>query len=245
MLEFTNLKPDINSFEKYLTKGGFPEYLKYNKSEILQELLNDIIARDIIVRHKLRETKTVKEMALYLLTNVGKEFSYNNLKKTFNLGSTNSALSFVSYFEDSYLMFTVPKFDFSLKKQIINPKKVYSIDNGLSNVNSASFSSDRGRMLENLVFLQLRRKYKEIFYFKEENECDFLIKDRNKVIAAIQVCYQLQEDNKKREIDGLLTPLSEFSLTNGLILTYNQEDEFKINGKIIIVQPVWKWLSET
>ncbi len=245
MLAFTDLKPSTESFEKYLQQGGFPEYLKYNKSEILQELLNDIIARDIIVRHKLRETKIVKEMALYLLTNVGKEFSYNSLKRIFNLGSTNSALSFVSYFEDSYLMFTVPKFDYSLKKQIINPKKVYSIDNGLSNVNSASFSSDRGRMLENIVFLQLRRKYKDIFYFKEENECDFLVKERNKIISAIQVCYELHEDNKKREIDGLLNPLSEFNLENGLILTYNQEDEFKINGKVLTVKPAWKWLSET
>ena len=245
MLAFTNLKPSTESFEKYLQQGGFPEYLKYNKAEILQELLNDIIARDIIVRHKLRETKIVKEMALYLLTNVGKEFSYNSLKRIFNLGSTNSALAFVSYFEDSYLMFTVPKFDYSLKKQIINPKKVYSIDNGLSNVNSASFSADRGRMLENIVFLQLRRKYKDIFYFKEENECDFLVKERNKIIAAIQVCYELHEDNKKREIDGLLKPIIEFNLENGLILTYNQEDEFKINGKVLTVKPAWKWLSET
>ena len=245
MLAFTNLKPSTESFEKYLQKGGFPEYLKYNKAEILQELLNDIIARDIIVRHKLRETKIVKEMALYLLTNVGKEFSYNSLKRIFNLGSTNSALAFVSYFEDSYLMFTILKFDNSLKKQIINPKKVYSIDNGLSNVNSASFSADRGRMLENIVFLQLRRKYKDIFYFKEENECDFLVKERNKIIAAIQVCYELHEDNKKREIDGLLKPVTEFNLEHGLILTYNQEDEFKINGKVLIVKPAWKWLSET
>ena len=132
-----------------------------------------------------------------------------------------------------------------LKKQLINPKKVYSIDNGLSNVNSASFSADRGRMLENIVFLQLRRKYKAIFYFKEDNECDFLVKGRNKIISAIKVCYELHEDNKKSEIDGLLNPLSEFNLENGLILTYNQEDEFKINGKVLTVKPAWKWLSET
>ncbi len=243
MLVFTNKKPCIESFEEYLNKGGFPDYLKFNKSEILQELLNDIIARDIIVRHRLREAKTVKDMALYLLTNVGKEFSYNGLKTLFNLGSTNSALSFVSYFEDSYLLFTIPKFDYSLKKQLVNPKKVYAIDNGLSNVNSASFSLDKGRMLENIVFLHLRRKYKEIFYFKEKNECDFLLKEKNQIISAIQVCYELHEDNKKREIDGIIEPITKFDLKDGLILTYNQEDDFNIAGKKILVKPVWKWLQ--
>ncbi|HUX98768.1 MAG TPA: ATP-binding protein [Candidatus Deferrimicrobium sp.] len=245
MLTFSKQEPNINSFEEYFQKGGFPEYLKYNKTEILQQLLNDIIARDIIVRHKLRDVKTVKEMALYLLTNIGNEFSYNGLKKIFNLGSTNSALSYVSYFEDSYLMFTIPRFDYSLKKQLINPKKVYSIDNGLSNVNSASFSSNRGRMLENVVFLQLRRKYKDIFYFRAENECDFIVKDRDKIISAFQVCYELSEDNKKREFDGLLETLTEFQLESGLILTYNQEDEFKIDNKRILLKPTWKWLIES
>jgi len=244
LLAFTERTPNIDSFEEYFNKGGFPEYLKYDKAEILQELLNDIIARDIIVRHKLRDSKTVKEMALYLLSNIGKEFSYNGLKKLFGLGSTNSALSYVSYFEDSYLMFTIPKFDYSLKKQLVNPKKVYSIDNGLSNVNSASFSTDRGQMLENIVFLHLRRNHRDIFYFKEKNECDFLVKERNAIISAFQVCYALHEENKKRELDGLLEPLIEFNLEEGLILTYNQADEFQLDNKKIVVKPVWKWLIE-
>ncbi|MBW2984324.1 ATP-binding protein [Candidatus Woesearchaeota archaeon] len=244
MLIFFNKKANINSFEEYLKKGGFPEYLKYLKAEILHELLNDVIERDIIVRHKLRESKVIKEMAVYLLTNIGKEFSYNSLKKIFDLGSTNSVIAFISYFENSYLLFTVPKFAYSLKRQLINPKKVYSIDNGLSNVNSVSFSSDRGRMLENIVFLHLRRKYNEIFYFKEKNECDFAVKEKDAIIKSIQVCYELTEDNKQREIDGLIEAIEMFKLKEGLILTYKQEDEFKVNNKKITVKPVWKWLLE-
>ena len=120
-----NGKPSLGSFEEYFAKGGFPEYLKVKRAEILQELLNDIITRDIAVRYKIRNLKTIKEMALYLLTNIGKEFSYHALKKIFNLGSTNSAISFVSYFQGSYLLLTIPKFDYSLKKQLINPKKIY------------------------------------------------------------------------------------------------------------------------
>lgn len=244
MLAFTGKKPGIDSFEEYFAKGGFPEYLKYNKSEILQELLNDIIARDIVVRHGLRDSRIVKEMALYLLTNVGKEFSYNNLKKLFNLGSTNSAISFVSYFEDSYLLFTVSKFDYSLKKRMVNPKKVYSIDNGLSGANSVSFSSERGRMLENAVFLHLRKKHKDIFYFREKNECDFLVKEKNKITSAIQVCYELHEDNRQREFGGIIESAGKFDLNGGLILTFDQEDEFKIESMKITVKPVWKWMLE-
>ncbi|MBU1245844.1 MAG: ATP-binding protein [Nanoarchaeota archaeon] len=244
MLKLVKKEPGIKSFETYLNEGGFPEYLRYKKIEILQELFNNIIERDIVVRYNLRDSKLVKEIAIFLLTNIGKEFSYNSLKKMFDLGSTNSITSYVSYFENSYLLFTVPKFDYSLKKQLVNPKKVYSIDTGFSNANSASFSLDKGRVLENIVFLQLRRKNKQIYYFREEKECDFVVKEREKIIEAVQVCYKLDESNKERELAGLFEAMNKFHLKEGLILTYDQIDEFKIKGKKIIVMPTWKWLLE-
>jgi uncharacterized protein len=242
-LKFTSKKTGADSFGEYLQKGGFPEYLKYGRSEILHELFNDIIMRDIVVRHKLRSPKSIKEMALFLTTNVGTEFSYNNLAKTFGLGSTNSAIAFVSYLEDSYLLFTVSKFDYSLKKQTVNPKKAYSIDNGLAGTNSVAFSSNTGRMLENCVFLELRRAGKEVFYFREDKECDFLVKEKNAITGAIQVCYTLNEDNKKREIDGLMEALEKFDLPTGLILTFDQEDEIEISGKTIKITPAWRWFQ--
>lgn len=244
-LLFSGKKPSKESFDEYLDTGGFPEYLKYRKAEMLQELFNDIISRDIIVRHKLRSEKTVKELAVYLLTNIGREFSYNALTKLFNLGATNSTIAFVSYFEDSYLLFTVPKFEYSLKKQLVNPKKIYAIDLGVCKYNSLAFSSEKGRLLENLVFIQLRRKNRLIFYFRQKGECDFLVKEKEKITQAYQVCYDLNEDNKEREIKGLLEAMSEFKLKRGLILTYNQDDEFLIEEKKIIVKPVWKWLLES
>ena len=133
--------------------------------------------------------------------------------------------------EDSYLLFTVSKFDFSLKKKAVNPKKVYLIDNGLADVNSISFSANKGIMFENCVFLELRRTGKEIYYFRENKECDFLIKEENKIVQAIQTCYELNEDNKKREIDGLIEAMIKFDLPEGLILTYDQEDEIDTVGK--------------
>ena len=240
-LVFTSTKACSESYDEYLQKGGFPEYLRFNRSEILQELFNDIIMRDIVVRHKLRSTKSIKELALFLLSNVGVEFSYNGLARTFSLGSTNSAISFVSYLEDSYLLFTVPKFSYSLKKQSVNPKKIYAIDNGLASANSVSFSSNKGRMLENAIFLDLRRNGKEIFYYRDKKECDFIVKQENKVTQAIQVCYNLNEDNKDREIGGLIEALDAFDLSEGWIITSDQQDALKINGKDIKVIPAWRW----
>lgn len=234
--------PDIRTFEEYFKIGGFPEFLKTQRADILQELFNDIIIRDIVTRHKIRSIKTIHEIALYLLTNIGREFSFNGLKEMFHLGSTSSVVSFVSYFEGSYLLFAVPKFDYSLKKQIVNPKKVYSIDNGMSNVNSVSFSEDKGKMLENVVFLSLKRRHKDIFYFREKGECDFVVKEGTRIIKAMQICYELNEDNKDREIDGLVEALEKFQLGEGLILTYNQTDELQIGDKTIKILPVWKWL---
>lgn len=245
--EFLKLKKknaNIESFQEYFIKGGFPQYLKNESAETLRDLFNDIINRDILARYKIRNSKSLREMAIYLVTNIGKEFSYNSLKKIFNLGSVNSTISFISFFEDSYMLFTIPRFNYSYKKQIINPKKIYSIDNGFSSINSVSFSEDKGRMLENMVFINLRRKYKDIFYFQEKSECDFIIKDREKIIQAIQVCYNLNEQNKDRELNGLLEAMNKFKLKEGLILTYNQSDSFDINDKKIKVIPLWKWLLE-
>ncbi len=235
-------KASPKSFEHYLNKGGFPEFAKYEKAESLRELLSDILHRDIVSRHNIREIKALQEMAVYLLTNVGKEFSYNSLKRIFGFGSVNTPISFVSYMEDSYLLFTIPKFDYSLKKQLINEKKVYSIDNGLSVANTVSYTSDKGRMLENAVFIGLRRAYKDIYYFKEKGECDFLVKEGGRIKMAIQVTYEMNEENKRRELNGLLEAMGKFGLNEGLIITFNQEDEINIRGRKIVLKPVWKWM---
>lgn len=242
-LAFERAKPNPKSLQEYLQKGGFPGYLKLERPDVLQQLLNDILARDISVRHGIRNTRTLKEMTIYLLSNLGKEFSYNALKRTFELGSVNTAIDFVSYLEDSYLLFTVPKFSYSLKKQAVGNKKAYCIDNGMAAANTASFSTDAGRMLENAVFLQLRRRWKEIFYFKEENECDFLVKEHGRITTATQACRELNETNKDREVNGLVEALQEFKLERGTIVTLNQTEELEIEGKRINIVPACKWMT--
>ncbi len=243
-LSFLNKKAGMDSFKEYLVRGGFPEYLLLNDPKILQSLLMDSLFRDIAIRHKIRNVKQLNELAIFLISNVSKEFSYSNLRKMFNLGSTNSVSKFISFFEDSYLLFSISKFDYSLKKQLVNPKKIYAIDNGLIVQNSKTFSDDFGKNLENIVFLSLKSKQKEIFYFKEEKECDFVVRTGLKISEAYQVCHLLDDFNRQREIDGLMEALKKFDLKKGLIITLNQEDEFLIEGKKIIVKPAWKWLLE-
>jgi len=243
-LEYYKVKPSKESFARYFERGGFPEYLEKKQNYVLQELLRDVIMRDVAIRFGIRNSRLLKKLAIYLVSNVGKEFSYNSLKKAFSVASVQTVIDFISFFEDAYLIFTVPKFDYSFKKQQVNPRKVYSIDNGLSATNSISFSKDKGRMLENQVFLHLRRKNKQIFYFKEKGECDFVFKEKEKITGAIQVCYSLTGDNRKREVSGLLEALKKFKLKKGLIITYNQEDKLEEGSKEIVIKPVWKWMLE-
>lgn len=236
---FKKLKPSKASFEKYMEKGGFPEFLKKEDPTIHHELLNDVVARDIAVRFGLRNIAVLKKLATFLLSQVGKSFSYNSLKKTFQIKSVQSVIDYINYFEDAYLLFTVPVFSYSYKKQQNNPKKIYSIDSGLSRSNSISFSDDRGRLLENIVFLSLRKNTSEIFYYSSRGECDFIVK-HGKNLQAIQVCYELSDENEEREIKGLQEAMEELNIKKGLILTLNQKDQI---GNIDII-PVWEWLLE-
>lgn len=240
-LSFQGINKGAETSRDYLEKGGFPEYLKYDNDEILYQILYDIIYRDISVRYGIKRHETLKQMLVYLMSNTSKLMSYNQLRKLFALGATNTVVDFVSYYQDSYLMFMVPKFDYSIKKQIFNQRKIYAIDTGLAAVNSLSFSKDRGRMLENAVFLALRRKYKQIYYYRNVHECDFVVIHRNTVVYAIQVCYQLNDDNIDRELKGLSETINATKPKEALIVTFDQEDLMEIDGKEIRLIPFWKW----
>lgn len=241
-LNFFNSEPSYTTLQLYLDKGGFPEYLKYDTFETLQQLFRDILYRDIAVRYGVRNVKTLIDIALYLISNAGKEYTLNRLKNNFKLGSTNTVSEYVSWFEDSYLIFSVPQFSWSAKSMVVNPKKVYTIDTGFARANSLSYTNDNGRLLENVVFLALKRNGLTINYFKGKTECDFVVFKSKQIEGAYQVCADLNVDNKNREIEGLIEAMEFFNLGVGTILTLNQEDYFNISGKEIKVIPVWKWV---
>ncbi|MBU2652334.1 MAG: ATP-binding protein [Bacteroidetes bacterium] len=239
-LTFTGGKASTASSRDYFNKGGFPEYLKDTDQEILHQILYDIIYRDIAVRQQVRRHETLKQMLLYIISNISKVLSYNQLKNTFELGSATTVIDYLSYFQDSYLLFTIPRFDYSLKKQIFNPRKIYSIDTGLANANSLSFSKDEGRILENAVFLHYRRKGAQVFYYTNRYECDFIIKEEGVINHCLQVCSSLKSDNLTRETNGIIEAMEYCGVKKGLIVTTDQEDELKVKEHIINVIPYWK-----
>ena len=178
------------------------------------------------------------------MSNVTFNISLRSLSKLSDIKNIATIKSILNSFEDSFLFFSIPKFDYSIRKQTQNPKKIYSIDNGLINSVSFKFSEDKGRLLENLTAIELKRRSKEFYYSAEKNECDFLVKEKLKIKQAIQVCYNINEKNERRELDGLLEAMEKFKLNQGWMITYNQEKEEKINGKTIKFIPLWKWLLE-
>ena len=230
------------SFESYLTKGGMPEFVIQDDARILELLLEDIIYRDILTRTKIGDVKLVKNVVNYLLSNSGKLISASKLKNLFDVGSVSTISIILNALEDAYLIFSIPLFEFSLKKQIRNPKKIYCIDTGFINELSFQTSPNKGRLLENLVFIELKRARNEIYYHKNKHECDFVIKKGTRIVQAIQVCYELTEDNRQREYAGLLEAIKIHNLKEGLLLTLDEEDEIKIDNKKIIIKPAWKWI---
>ena len=203
-----------------------------------------MLYRDVIKRFTQNLEKSIKEISVYLLSNISNELSIRSLSKTIQIKNLSTVKTILDAFEKSFLFFFINKFDFSVKKQIRNPRKTYCVDNGFVNEIGFKFSENKGRILENAVFVELKRHENDIYYFSEKGECDFLIRQGSKIKEAIQVCYNLNEENKEREMNGLVEAMNKFSLKKGLILTYGQDDKFEVKGKKIKVLPVWKWLIE-
>jgi predicted AAA+ superfamily ATPase len=243
-LSFHNAEPTSQQLKKYLTIGGMPEYVKHEEPEILLNLVNDILYRDIAVRHGLRDIETLKKLTIYLLSNIGKLVSANKLTDTFGLKATSTILDYFGFLSNSYVVEFMPMFSYSYKVQNRNPKKVYTLDNGIASTISLSFSEDNGRKLENLVYQHLRRRNQELYYFKGKKECDFIVRQNNQVIQVIQVCYELTIDNKDREIAGLVEAMEFFELKEGVIITFDQQDEILINEKIVKLIPAYLYLFQ-
>ncbi len=230
-------------FSNYLKNGGIPEYVKFEKTEYLKDLLEGIVYRDIIVRYRIQDEKALRETVYYLASNIGKEFSYTNLAKTVGLSSPHTIANYCNYLEQCYLFFFVSRYSHSLKKQIQYNKKCYMIDPALIRTAGFRVSEDRGRLLENIVFLHLKMQTQEIYFHKEKKECDFILREGNQIVQAIQVTTNLSDpERRNREIEGLMEAMNTYHLREGLILTENEQDKIEMNGSLISVIPIWKWL---
>ena len=242
---------------EYLEYGGFPEVtlLESNKEELLQTLFTDIINRDILPKTK-RRGEIVEDLAYFLCSNSGKLASFSKLTRMLSsIGIKVSVPTLEKYFaimKDSFLFFDLKIYSYRVKDQMQYPRKIYCIDTGFVNFAGFKFSEDRGRLIENLVAIELQRAKSQnpiidIFYWKDQQdrEVDFVIRRGLKVAQLIQVTYAFHKDEiKQREINGLLKAAEEFGCENLLMVTWEYEGEDVNNGKKIVYKPLWKWLLE-
>ncbi|MHA1866183.1 MAG: ATP-binding protein [Candidatus Heimdallarchaeaceae archaeon] len=228
----------LKYLREYLTTGGFPEILfkpEEYKVKILEQYFDDILYKDIIDRYNLN-SKKAKDLALYLITNFTKLISLRNLRTSLGL-SYSTIQDYLSYYIEAFLFFTLDHFSYSLKEQKTLPSKIYCIDNGLRNAVSFKFSKDEGKLAENLVFIELKRRQKDIYYWKKIHEVDFVVKNKDNSLTAINVSYT--DEIEEREIKSLLEFKKEFKKAKELILLTKGTEKKEQGIKFI---PLWKWL---
>ena len=236
--------------EEYLRLGGFPEVYKLGQV-VIRKLVNDIITKDIIIRHKIKNEKIFRELANYLISNFSEEITYRKLSKVFGIKEESTVKNYIFYLKEVFLLPVLEKFSFKLKEITRAQRKVYSIDTGLANYFSFQFSSNHGRLIENVVLLKLYQDIAksnwpgEVYYFQDYKgrEVDFVIKDKKKIIQLIQVSDNISKiKTKEREIKSLLTGSKELRCDNLLIITMDKDGEEMANGKKIKYVSLWRWL---
>ena len=193
----------------------------------------------------MRAKGILESLMNYCLDTFGDLFSvsaFTNLLKSNNLPVSKKTVSnYLQYLRDAFFVILNDKFDFSPRKRLMNPKKLYLLDLSFGSL-ATLFSENRGKYLENIVAIELYRRGDEMYYYKQRNECDFIIKKGTKPYTAIQVCWELHLIKQKREVRGLAEAMQQLKIKQGIILTYNQDSELKVNNQIVQVLPVWKWL---
>jgi predicted AAA+ superfamily ATPase len=255
LLKMKNIDPNVvkttaqkaallAAFDTYLYGGGFPYYCKTGEKDFLTLLYDNILYKDVLFRFAIREKRTFRELANFALSNMGKEFSYEKIAKTLNIKSNTTVKNYLDHMEEAHLIFTLPKYDFSLKRQYTSNKKIYVIDNGLRNNVVFYVSEDKGRLLENIVFLELRRRGGTIFFHKDKKECDFVVQRGTKITEAVQVCFELNETNKEQEYNGLFEAMTYYHLEKGVIVTQNQKFVYEQDNKQICIIPAYEFLTD-
>jgi len=238
-------RAELNSaLYAYLESGGIPDALKYPELPVLRSLFDDVLYRDIATRYNLTAVTELRELAYTLMTNITSPFSYNKLKEQLRLGSVNTVSSYIEYLENSWLLFSVRLFDFSLKRQQIAPKKIYAIDTGLARTVGFNFSPNAGKHLENLVFLALRRNSREIYYLTTPAgyEVDFYLPDKG---LFIQVARDLSNgETRTRELRALRDAIGSIKVKEAWVLSDRAEDPITLDGIPVTFASISEWLFQ-
>ncbi len=251
LLDIAGKEAEIRGLlRRYMEFGSFPEVtLSEQKREIILKYFDDLLTKDLFRRFRIRKPQVMKSLIKYYLSNAGNLTTFSSIEK-FLHASADTIEKFAGYFEDVYLIFFLKRFSFKVKEQEKSPRKVYSIDTGLSNAVGFRFSENIGRLAENIVFLELKRRQMqnpaiELFYWKDvhHREVDFLIKENTKVTELIQVCWDVSDERtKQRELRSLFKGMDELNKKEALVITDEFDETEEHKDKTIRFIPLWKWL---
>ncbi|MBA2853501.1 hypothetical protein HNP89_001477 [Methanococcus maripaludis] len=244
----------LNNLENYLNYGGFPEIVleEENREDILKNYLDMVVYKDIIERYNVKNTDSLRLFLKFLINSNTKKVSINKLANHFkSMGvsvSKNTLYEYLSHLNDSYVIFPLKKYAYSLKESSLSLMKSYVIDNGFIKMYDFKNSSDIGKYLENAVFIELRRRglveNQELFYYEDDiGEVDFLVKQNEHVSKLINVCYSLNFENYDREIKKLVKIGKKIKCNELYLVTFNQEQEITEDGALVKAIPFWKFID--
>jgi uncharacterized protein len=241
----------LKLMDEYLVSGGFPEVVVTNldSKDYLGVLFDSLLFKDVVKRHRIKFSSQLGNLGSHLINNFASFYSLRKLQDILGLKSVATTEKYVKYLEEAYLIFSLLRYSPKSIKRIKSPKKVYAVDNGFISAKAIQHSPDKGKLMENLVFVELvkrgSRPNSELFYYKTRNdrEIDFLLKKDLEIVELVQVCYDFSNpDVEQRETKALIEAGEELNVKNLTVLTWDQEREINRDGKIIYVKPIWKWL---
>ena len=239
--------------DNYLFNGGFPETILNEgiMKNYLSSLFDSILLKDILKRFRIRQTQQLYDLSNYMLSNYTNYYTFNQVKESLGFNSVATVQKFIGFLEEPYLFQHLTRYDTKIKNQQKSAQKVYIIDNGFVKARSFELSPNYGRLLENLLFVELlRRNFQPgltLFYYRTRNdrEIDFLIRTGNKTEQLIQVCYSMDQPKTiKREISALIEASGELKCNKLLVITWDREEVIEQNNLKIEIKPAYKWLME-
>jgi uncharacterized protein len=242
-------------FIDFLINGGYPEpWMKsLNFKDYLQVLFDAILFKDIVKRHRIRYGSALENLATWLISNIASDFSFNSLAKLTRISSVHTLQKYLHYLEEAFIFFTIPRFSYKVSEQQRSNQKIYCFDNGFYKAKAFQFTSDYGKLLENTVGIELKKRSLEsgsqLFYWKgrDQEEVDFVIGEGLKVKQLIQVCWSAEQTRTHvREVSALLKASKELNCDRLIVITNDYEGRehirwFGLEGEVEYV-PARKWL---
>ena len=234
------------SFVKYMECGGFPKFLQDGSVSYLTSLYESIIYRDILTRNGLTNEKEMLELMFYLASNATKRVTYSSLGKVVGIQHPDTIKNYLEYIQQTYLIFQLFRYDPSVKKQMMSPKKIYFVDNAIIKRIGFNATENNGVFLENLVFIELKRRGWDVYYYADKKECDFIVRKGLHISDAYQVTLKMDSpQTREREIAGVREAMQAYSLSKGYILTFEGKETINFDdGTIVEVVPVWEWILQ-